>query len=311
MNTKTQTEIIVTETTSGKALPEGVKALSDAQLKDIVDAAFQRGKGEAPKKTQAELEAEKVRNEIQARLSSRVRRDMRNDASVGVGLRTHMDNGFMGGAALRALGFENEGNQHINEAISARTAIRAGLRESGATGTIRTAMSYIPLIGDVFLGGAGIADRALYTQQNAAATAAEGAAEINEALVSIAPYIGGLLAAKSSESAAATEHHKALTALDRGRTAAGLHEAEIAAVKTEAELKRAEGKRDDAKGALNAAQAVLVTAQGAKPVNTQAVSDAEREVAKATGSLKHREIELDAARDAHSRARKVVTAYGG
>lgn len=186
------TTITTTNTTTNNT-PTTTDPTVQAMITQAVNAALAANKG--PQKTEAELKAENAANAIKNNLGGRVMRDLENDASVRVGLRTAMSQSLIAGGALGALGYTDESAKLLAQGEAARFAQRKGLRAEGATGTLRAGLSYVPFVGDLFLGGDSVQERALYAQQNAAAAQQNAMNAVAGMVAPVAEQIKQFLAA--------------------------------------------------------------------------------------------------------------------
>lgn len=211
------TNASTTITTTTTNTPTTTDPTVQAMINQAVAAALAAA-NKTPQKSEAEIKAERAANAIKNNLGGRIFRDLENDASVRVGLRTAMSQSLIAGGALGALGYTEDSARLLAQGEAARLAQRKGLRAEGATGTIRAGLSYIPLVGDVFLGGDSISERALYAQQNAAAAQQQAMGEVAMMIAPVAEQIKGFLSAGAGAASAAAaasnanaQYHLALT----------------------------------------------------------------------------------------------------
>lgn len=305
MNTITTTNTTNTTTTNTAPIDATTQAMINAAVSAALAAA-----NKTPQKTEAELKAENAALRIKENLGTRIMRDVRNDASVRVGLRTAMSQGLIAGGALSAIGYAEEGAMLLAQGEQARFAQRKGLRAEGATGTVRAGLSYIPFVGDLFLGGDSVQERALYAQTNAHAAQQRAMGEVAMMVAPVAEQIKGFLQAGTAAQVAAADHHKAIAAFDRGRTAASKHTAQKEAIAAEAAYNKAVDARNTADENTAAAMRKLSAARSATPMVQADVDAAERAHLGAMAAAEPFHKTAREASQALARANAVVDAFG-
>lgn len=298
------TQMTTTTTTETKLLTQG-EAM--AMAKAAAEQALAQAK--APQQSpQAQMEAA-IENRIKRNLTSRVMRDLDSDASVRTGMRTTMNNSLQACGVFQALGMPAEAGEMQLQGEMARYALRKGLRAEGATGTVRAGLSYVPLVGDLFLGGASMQAKALYAQQNAAHSAAETAQRVNEILGPVAGRVGAYMesGAKAHEAAAAAATEQALQI--RAHNVKNR-------VLVEGMVRDAEGKVLDAKRELDVAENA-VAAAASELHKGRAAKLAKADIALLEGTLSAAEKTAMEAKRAHvvaaielGDANKMLLCYG-
>lgn len=300
----------ITTTTTDNGANNTVDPKVLAMINQTVQSALAASGPKPGQKTAQQMADEAAAASIKANLTARILRDVESDASVRVGLRTCMDQGIIAGAALTAIGQTEMGARLSAQGEQARLAQRKALSAQGATGTVRSALSYVPFVGDVFLGGDSISERALYAQQNAAYAQKQAAADVAQMIAPVAGAIHAALTANTEMAKAKVAETQARTVATFGTIAKGLCDAQEAARGTQASLDKATEKKAESEAAYNGALGHLNTLKSANAPKAD-IEAAEKVVQGKKAAHVSMEQSYDRALAAHTEARAVIKAFGG